>query len=125
MPKKSTAKKSNNKSDFIRSLAAATPAGEVVKQAKAAGITLTPGLVYAVRAAAKRKRSKGSSVGSVGSVGKASGRGAGKKAAKTVGLRSAAGAAEHDMHFVALVLDLGLAKAEALLERVRAKVREL
>jgi hypothetical protein len=39
--------------------------------------------------------------------------------------RSANGSNNHDEHFVALVLDVGLARAAALLERVRARVQDL
>ncbi len=58
--KKSKSKSSNaadgaNKSAFIRTVPASTPAGEVVKLAAEKGIKINAGLVYAVRSADKRK----------------------------------------------------------------------
>jgi hypothetical protein len=46
-----------NKSAFIRSQPSTLSAGEVVEKAKAAGIELTAGLVYAIRSASKGKTS--------------------------------------------------------------------
>jgi hypothetical protein len=63
MPRaKKTSTKTPNKSDFIRSQAAALSAAEVVAKGKAEGLTILPGLVYEVRrkakAPAKRKAKK-------------------------------------------------------------------
>src|SRR5438046_6224850 len=53
MPK--TAKKTPNKSAFIRSLPADMPAVEVVAKAKAANLKLTPAFVYAIRSKSRNK----------------------------------------------------------------------
>jgi hypothetical protein len=58
MPAKKTSTKTPNKSDFIRSQPATLSAAEVVANAKAAGTTILPGLVYEVRRKAKA-RTKG------------------------------------------------------------------
>ena len=53
-PSAAATKPAKSKSAFIRSLPASTPAKEVVKQAKSAGIKLNAGYVYNVRQAAKK-----------------------------------------------------------------------
>lgn len=58
MPK-TAAKKTPNKSAFIRSLPADMPAADVVAKAKAANLKLTPAFVYAIRS--KSRNNKGSS----------------------------------------------------------------
>jgi hypothetical protein len=98
-----------NRSAFIRSLPVTMPAAEVVARAKATGLTLNAGLVYAVRSAS---------------------RGKGMDAAAPSGARSSAklgtlGQGSIEKQFVSLALDLGLANAEALIARVRARVRDL
>jgi hypothetical protein len=57
MPKKRAAKRTTNKSAFIRNLPAETSAADVVAKAKAAGLTLTPAFVYAVRSKSKKAKS--------------------------------------------------------------------
>ena len=58
MPKK---KKKNgpSKSDFVRSQPSTLSAADVVARAKKAGMTITAGLVYTVRAVEKAKAAKG------------------------------------------------------------------
>jgi hypothetical protein len=58
--KKSTTSKKSvmSKAAFVRSLAVATPAKEVVAKAKERGMTLTESYVYNVRGAAKAARRK-------------------------------------------------------------------
>lgn len=55
-----------NKSQFVREQAPSLSAAEVVEKAKAKGISLTPGFVYAVRSAAKTAKAKGSTQKKVG-----------------------------------------------------------
>ncbi|HEX7478267.1 MAG TPA: hypothetical protein VF331_10710 [Polyangiales bacterium] len=102
---KPTAPKTN-KSAWIRSQPATTSAKDLVKQGKAAGIKLSVAQVYTARANAKKK-----------------GAPAGKPGPKPKVVTATASG--HDQHFVSLVLDLGLSKAEALLQRIRDRVREL
>lgn len=65
MPKKKSAAKKpkQSKSDFVRSLAADTPAKEVVNKAKAAGITLTEDYTYKVRSLDNQRKAKGNKTG--------------------------------------------------------------
>jgi hypothetical protein len=54
--KKTSSKKRLNKSEFVRSLPASTPGADVVKKAKEAGIGLTIGYVYSIRAKTNAKK---------------------------------------------------------------------
>ena len=110
----------SSKRTFVLSLPASLPAAEVIKRAKAEGMKLTTNYVYKIRsrgaaAADAAMATRGRSVG-----GKLS---RGRTAADIA--RSANGSSPHDEDFVALVLDVGLARAAALLEKVRARVQEL
>ncbi|HEX3595587.1 MAG TPA: hypothetical protein VHU80_10805 [Polyangiaceae bacterium] len=58
MPK-TAAKKTPNKSAFIRSLPADMPAVDVVAKAKAANLKLTPAFVYAIRSKSRNKTAGG------------------------------------------------------------------
>jgi hypothetical protein len=58
-PKKKTAspaKKPISKTAFVKSLPASTPGADVVKNAKEAGLTITLGYVYSIRAKAHAKK---------------------------------------------------------------------
>jgi hypothetical protein len=103
----SNAGSSSNKSAFIRSLPTSMPAGEVVAKAKAAGLTLSAGLVYAVRSNVKSK-------GGVREV-----------SVGTRGTRAATPSGSLEKQFISLALDLGLSTAEALLGRVRARLKDI
>lgn len=100
-----TAKSTANKSEFIRQLPNDLPAAEVVKRAKAAGLTLNAGLVYAVRSNERHKPGT-----------------AGAKAKGASAASTRAGLAGQEAQFVNLALDLGLARAEALLASVRKRL---
>jgi hypothetical protein len=106
MPK---GKRTVNKSAFVRGLPD-LKASEVVAKAKAQGIVLSDKYVYNIRAKAKARGGK--PVGRPGRPGRA-------KAAR--GGRSTA-SAQQDL--VDLALEIGLTKAEALLARLRAAVRQ-
>lgn len=112
----------SSKRTFVLSLPASLPAADVIKRAKAEGMQLTTNYVYKIR-------SRGAAAGEqtiVLPTGKGT-RGAGRRVLSDIA-RSAArtnGANSHDEHFVALILDVGLARAAALLERVRARVQDL
>jgi hypothetical protein len=111
----------SSKRTFVLSLPASLPAADVIKRAKAEGMKLTTNYVYKIR-------SRGAAAGD-GSIGLTRGAGSlGKLArgrAAAAIARSGNGSSSHDEHFVALVLDVGLARAAALLERVRARVQDL
>jgi hypothetical protein len=87
----------------------------LVTQGKAAGIKLSVAQVYTVRANAKKTASRKGKVG----------RPAGKAGPRPRAAAAPIASESHDQHFVSLVLDLGLAKAEALLARVRERVKTL
>jgi cell division septation protein DedD len=135
--------KSINKSAFVRGLPATLSASDVISRGRAQGIKLTAAQVYTVRANAKRAGSKAATgklalkaapktvaTAAPKAVAKAARKPAGKRGPKP-GTKAAAKASpalaqtqhpSHDHHFVSLVLNIGLAKAEALLARVREKV---
>jgi len=98
-----------SKAAFVRSLAASTPAKEVVAKAKERGMTLTESYVYNVRGAAKaaRRRRAGSLRSALVPRPVAS---AGKSRLSTEELLRALGA------------ELGLARAIELLQAERARV---
>jgi hypothetical protein len=100
-------------------LPASLPAAEVIKRARAEGMQLTTNYVYKIRsrgAAANEAALPASAL---------KGGRAGRGRMLSDIARSTNGSRQHDEHFVALVLDVGLARAAALLERVRARVQGL
>jgi hypothetical protein len=109
----------SSKRTFVLGLPASLPAAEVIKRAKGQGMKLTTNYVYKIRsrgAAATGRPAAASRMPTVASITGKRGRGVGR----LPGMNGA-----HDEHFVTLVLDVGLARAAALLEKVRARVQEL
>jgi len=104
MPKRSKNAPKVTKTSFVRSLSPTMPAKEVVKLAKAQGLTITEGYVYEIRSAAKRKK-------------KGLGRGAGSRRAATSG--------SSESTFRKLVLDLGLARSRDLLDQMERRLGDL
>jgi hypothetical protein len=96
--------KSSSKTAFIRGFASDTPAAKVVAEAKRAGVKISKEYVYRVRALTKPG-------------GLASGR---------RGLGRARGAGSHgsEQRLTSLALEIGLLRASALLERVRARLAD-
>jgi hypothetical protein len=122
----------SSKRTFVLGLPASLPAAEVIKRAKAEGMKLTTNYVYKIRSrgaaadAALANRASGTAArGRNGSAsfGKLSRGRAAADIARSA--RSTNGHGPHDEDFVALVLDVGLARAAALLEKVRARVQNL
>lgn len=111
----------SSKRTFVLSLPASLSAAEVIKRAKAEGMQLTTNYVYKIR-------SRGAAADEAVSLPAAKGmRSPGRRVLSDIA-RSArlnGKGNNHDEHFVALVLDVGLARAAALLERVRARVQDL
>ncbi|HEX4355296.1 MAG TPA: hypothetical protein VHZ95_20345 [Polyangiales bacterium] len=109
----------SSKRTFVLGLPANLPAADVIKRAKSQGMKLTTNYVYKIRSrgAAAGGRPSAATRASAGTNGK---RGRAISAA-----RLGVGNGAHDEHFVTLVLDVGLARAAALLEKVRARVQEL
>jgi hypothetical protein len=112
----------SSKRTFVLGLPASLPAVDVIKRAKAEGMKLTTNYVYKIR-------SRGAAAGDRPvvtrhiDVPKLTPRGRLPKGASKG--TNGNGHGEHDDHFVALVLDVGLARAAALLEKVRARVQDL
>ena len=113
----------SSKRTFVLGLPASMPAAEVIKRAKGQGMKLTTNYVYKIRsrgaAAANARPNGGRSVAIAASKLNVRGR----SALGPITVNGSSGA--HDEHFVTLVLDVGLARAAALLEKVRARVQEL
>ena len=102
MPRKYT-KSGQNRSAFIRTMPTAS-VSEVIAAAKKQGIKgLKPGLVYAVRAAGKKDKPNGFKPG------------------PKPGPKPKGGGLEQQ--FVDLVLDVGIARASELLDRVRSAAK--
>ena len=109
----------SSKRTFVLSLPASLPAAEVIKRARAEGMQLTTNYVYKIRSRGAAANEATLPVSAV------KGGRAGRGRVLSDIARSANGSSQHDEHFVALVLDVGLARAAALLERVRARVQNL
>lgn len=109
MPKKKspTGKRTVNKSAFVRSQPTSMSAREVVQKGAAQGITLSDKYVYNIRAKAK-------ALGRAG--------GGARRPGRPAGMRAASGSAEERL--VDLALEVGLAKAEGLLARLRTAIRK-
>jgi hypothetical protein len=105
-----------NKSAFVRSLASSLSAAEVIDRGKAKGIRLSAAQVYTIRANARRKGPSkvGAKAGAVGP-----GR---KRAGASTARGRASGSKEAE--FIATALDLGLARAEALIQTLRRKASD-
>jgi hypothetical protein len=135
-----------SKADFIRGLAG-MPAKEVVAKAKDAGITISDAYVYKLRSSERIAAAKGPSGQKTASTKPASGKPGSKKPApkqaastkvvpgvkagekKSAPTSGAAPAAAQDSsleeRFVDLALDLGLARAEEIFIKLRARVKRL
>jgi hypothetical protein len=100
-----------NKSAFVRSLPATLSAAEVIEKGKTKGIKLSAAQVYTIRANARRR---GPEVPDVAEQ---------EVSAAPKGRRAATGKASEakEAEFIAAALDLGLARAEALIRALRAK----
>jgi len=108
-------------SAFVRAQPTSMKAGEVVAAAAAKGISITPGLVYSVRAAAKKAGAKATK-SPASSTGKRRGRppAAAAKAASQVVVGG-----DREKQLIQLALDLGLSRSVELIEGIRAKINSL
>jgi hypothetical protein len=93
--------KSSSKTAFIRGFANDTPAAKVVEEAKRAGVKISKEYVYRVRALTKPGLTSGRR-----------------------GLGRGAGSHGSERRLTSLALEIGLLRASALLERVRARLAD-
>lgn len=115
----------SSKRTFVLGLPSSLPAAEVIKRARAEGMKLTTNYVYKIRS--RGAAATGAQAFAPGFNGNGLSKVARGRAAAAIA-RSANGRnghSAHDEHFVALVLDVGLARAAMLLEKVRARMQEL
>lgn len=105
-------------SAFIRSMPPEMRASEVVAAAAKEGISITAGLVYSVRGAAKKGGAKAG--------GQATGKRRGRppKAARPTA-KIGTGGSDRERQLLALALDLGLARSVELIEDLKAKIGSL
>lgn len=120
----------SSKRTFVLNLPPSMPAAEVIKRARGEGMKLTTNYVYKIRSRGAAAHGSGAVHGADGARrGNGNGKALSRKGAAAAIVRSARGSNghnnNHDEHFVALVLDVGLARAAALLEKVRARVQQL
>lgn len=109
-----------NKSAFVRSLPGSLSAADVIEKGKAKGIKLSAAQVYTIRANARRKGPDTAlAFADLGERGGARGSGAAVRGGRGSQGQGRGGAKEAE--FIAAALDLGLARAEALIRALRAK----
>lgn len=99
----------SSKTAFIRGFTSDTPAAKVVDAGKKAGIKLSKGYVYRVRALAKPHSGGGGGGGRL----------LGRAHAAAIGATTG-----EEQRFATLAMEIGLVRATALLQRVRQKLLE-
>jgi type III secretion system FlhB-like substrate exporter len=107
---KAGASGSLSKRDFVLSFGTDTKASEILRKAKEAGIGLSKAYLYTIRSAGGASQKRGRR--GAGAPVKAAGRGRG-------------GFASHEAAFIESAIDMGLAKAADLLDRLRARLKDL
>jgi hypothetical protein len=111
-PKPSSAS-GQSKRDFVLSFGPDTKASEILKKAKDAGIGLSKAYLYTIRSAGGASQKRGRPAGSV------------TRAKVASAGRAVASFAGHEAQFVEASIQLGLAKASELLDRLRARLKSL
>jgi hypothetical protein len=100
-----------SKRDFVLSFGPDTKASEILRKAKEAGIGLSKAYLYTIRSAGGASQKRGR-------------RGAGAPVKAGAG-RARGGFASHEAAFIESAIDMGLAKAADLLDRLRARLKDL
>ena len=100
-----------SKRDFVLSFGPDTKASEILRKAKEAGIGLSKAYLYTIRSAGGASQKRGR-------------RGAGAPA-KSGAARARGGFASHEAAFIESAIDMGLSKAADLLDRLRARLKDL
>lgn len=111
----------SSKRTFVLSLPTSLSATDVIERAKAQGMTLTTNYVYKIRSRGAAASSRADNAAPRIDLALKAGRG-GKGRDRIVVARGADGSAQ-DERFVALVLDVGLSRAAALLDQLRDRVQ--
>jgi hypothetical protein len=117
-PSKGSAKASNasgsmSKRDFVLSFGPDTKASEILRKAKDAGIGLSKAYLYTIRSAGGASQKRGRRGAAPAPVGKPS------------AARARGGFAGHEAQFIESAIDMGLSKAADLLDRLRARLKDL
>ncbi len=113
MAKKKRSSPFGAKAEFVRSMPPGMPAAQIVEEAKKQGLTLTPGHIYNIRAAEKRKAAKVAD-GSESTVVAAPRRG--RPAASAASGNN--GSAKLEAELRRIIAELGLARARAVMSSV-------
>jgi hypothetical protein len=102
-----------SKRDFVLSFGAETPASEILRKAKDAGIGLSKAYLYTIRSsggASQRRGGRGQSA-------------AISNEAKAALRRVRGGASSLETQFIDAAVDMGLSKASELLDRLRSRIK--
>lgn len=102
-----------SKRDFVLSFGPETPASEILRKAKEAGIGLSKAYLYTIRSSggASQRRGRGPSAGGAGD-------------AKAVLRRARASNSSLENQFMDAAIDMGLSKASELLDRLRSRLKD-
>jgi type III secretion system FlhB-like substrate exporter len=104
-----------SKRDFVLGFGSDTPASEILRKAKEQGIGLSKAYLYTIRSSGGASQKRGRPA-------KAAPKGRAVKAAKTTARKGGrGGSAALEKQFLDAAVDLGLAKATALLGRLRSR----
>lgn len=109
---KAAAPGSLSKRDFVLSFSPDTKASEILRKAKEQGIGLSKAYLYTIRSAGGASQKRG-------------GRGTAGAPAARGAARARGGFASHEAAFIESAIDMGLAKAADLLDRLRARLKDL
>jgi hypothetical protein len=96
-----------SKRDFVLSFGPETPASEILKKAKDAGLGLSKAYLYTIRSSAGATQKRGRPA-----------------AAASAGGRGRGAASSLEAQFIDAAIDLGLSKAGDLLDRLRSRLKE-
>jgi hypothetical protein len=105
-PPKAEGSQGLSKREFVLSFGPETPASEILKKAKEAGIGLSKAYLYTIRSSSGASRRRGG-----GDL-------------RTAGARLRGSISSLEGQFIDAAIDMGLAKAGDLLERLRARLKE-
>jgi hypothetical protein len=112
-PKAGRGGAAQSKRDFVLSFGPDTAAAEILRKAKDAGIGLSKAYLYTIRSSSGASQKRGGGGG---------GRAAATSEAKSA-IRRIKGASSLETQFMDSALDLGLAKATELLNRLRSRMK--